>query len=138
MAGHDLIVRTMRDQLSKNGFEELLTPEAVDEALGGAGTVLVAVNSTCGCAGGVMRPGIVEALKRGPKPDRAVTVFASGDREATARAREYFTGYAPSSPSVALLRDGELVFMLERHQIQTKEPGALADEVAAALETWAG
>lgn len=138
MAGQDLLVRSMRDELAKNGFEELLTAEAVDEALGGPGTVLVAVNSTCGCAGGVMRPGVVEALRRGPKPDRAVTVFASGDREATARAREYFTGYPPSSPSVALLRDGELVFMLERHQIQPRDPGDLANEIAAALESWAG
>lgn len=138
MAGFDLLTRTMRDDLSKNGFTELRTPAEVDEALGAAGTVLVAVNSTCGCAGGTMRPAVVQALREGPRPDRAVTVFASEDREATARAREYFTGYPPSSPSVALLRDGELVFMLERGDIQPSTADQVAAAIGEALERVAG
>lgn len=138
MSGYDLLARVMRDELTRNGFAELRTPEEVDEALTAPGTVLVAVNSSCGCAGGTMRPAVVEALRRGPMPDRAVTVFASGDTEATARAREYFTGYAPSSPAIALLRDGDVVFMLERHQIKPSAPEAIADQVAAALAEWSG
>lgn len=136
MAGMDLLARVMRDELTGNGFTELRTPEEVDAALRGSGTVLVAVNSSCGCAAGVMRPAVVEALRRGPRPDRAVTVFASGDVEATARAREYFTGYEPSSPSIALLRDGQLVFMLERHQIKPTSVDALVAQVTQALEEW--
>lgn len=138
MAGHDLLAQVMRNELTRNGFEELRTPEEVDRALTGPGTVLVAVNSNCGCAGGTMRPAVVEALRRGPKPDRAVTVFASGDAEATARAREYFTGYAPSSPSIALLRDGELVFMLERSDIKPSTPQDVAERVAGALREFTG
>ena len=134
MAGMDLLARVMRDELTKNGFTELRTPEDVDAALDAPGSVLVAVNSTCGCAAGVMRPAVVEALRRGPQPDRAVTVFASGDAEATARAREYFTGYEPSSPSIALLRDGELVFMLERHEIKPMQVDELVTRLAGALE----
>ena len=138
MAGHDLLQQVMRNELTRNGFTELRTPGDVDQALTGPGTVLVAVNSNCGCAGGTMRPAVVEALRRGPKPDRAVTVFASGDAEATARAREYFTGYAPSSPAIALLRDGELVFMLERSDIKPSTPDVVAARVAGALEEFAG
>ena len=138
MAGHDLLAQVMRNELTHNGFTELRTPAEVDEALNGSGTVLVAVNSNCGCAGGTMRPAVVHALRNGPKPDRAVTVFASGDAEATARAREYFTGYAPSSPAIALLRDGELVFMLERSDIKPSTPEDVAARVVAALEQHAG
>lgn len=137
MSGYDLLARVMRDELTKNGYTELRTPAEVDAALEAAGTVLVAVNSNCGCAGGTMRPAMVEALRRGPLPDRAVTVFASGDVEATARAREYFAGYAPSSPAIALLRDGEVVFMLERHDIKPSTPEDIADRVTDALEQWA-
>lgn len=137
MVGMDLLARVMRDELTKNGFTELRTAPEVDEALQAPGTVLVAVNSTCGCAAGVMRPAVVEALRRGPRPDRAVTVFASGDVEATARAREYFTGYEPSSPSIALLRDGELVFMLERHDIKPIAVDELVARLMGALEQWA-
>ena len=136
MPGYDLLSRVMRDELTRNGFEELRTPDEVDAALDAPGTVLVAVNSNCGCAGGTMRPGVVAALRRGPAPDRAVTVFASGDVEATARAREYLTGYAPSSPAIAILRDGDVVFMLERHQIKPSTPEAIADQVSDALAQW--
>ena len=138
MAGHDLMAQVMRNELTQNGFAELRTPAEVDEALTAPGTVLVAVNSNCGCAGGTMRPAVVHALAHGPKPDRAVTVFASGDAEATARAREYFTGYAPSSPAIALLRDGELVFMLERSDIKPSTPDIVAARVVAALEEHVG
>ena len=136
MSGYDLLSRVMRDELTRNGFAELRTPDEVDAALDAPGTVLVAVNSNCGCAGGTMRPGVVAALRRGPAPDRAVTVFASGDVEATARAREYFTGYEPSSPAIAILRDGEVVFMLERHQIKPSTPEAIAGQVSDALAAW--
>lgn len=138
MAGHDLLAQVMRSELTRNGFTELRTPDEVDAALSGPGTVLVAVNSNCGCAGGTMRPAVVDALRRGPKPDRAVTVFASGDAEATARAREYFTGYAPSSPAIALLRDGELVFMLERSDIKPSTPEDVAGRVVGALRQAVG
>ena len=137
MAGHDLLSLVMRSELTRNGFAELRTPEEVDRALTAPGTTLVAVNSNCGCAGGTMRPAVLEALRRGPKPDRAVTVFASGDIEATARAREYFTGYAPSSPAIALLRDGEVVFMLERSDIKPSTMEQVAERVVGALEQFA-
>ena len=136
MAGHDLLAQVMRNELTRNGFAELRTPAEVDQAIDAPGTVLVAVNSNCGCAAGVMRPAVVEALRRGPRPDRAVTVFASGDPEATARAREYFTGYEPSSPSIALLRDGELVFMMERHDIKPSTVEQVVDRVSGALTEW--
>lgn len=138
MAGHDLLAQVMRTELTRNGFTELRTPDEVDAAITAPGTVLVAVNSNCGCAGGTMRPAVVEALRHGPKPDRAVTVFASGDADATARVREYFTGYAPSSPSIALLRDGELVFMLERSDIKPSTPQDVAQRVVGALEEFVG
>ena len=138
MVAHDLLAQVMRNELTHNGFTELRTPEEVDEALAGPGTVLVAINSNCGCAGGTMRPAVVDALRRGPKPDRAVTVFASGDAEATARAREYFTGYAPSSPSIALLRDGELVFMLERSDIKPSTAQDVSERVVTALQEFPG
>ena len=138
MAGQDLLAAVMRGELTRNGFTELRTPAEVDEALTAPGVTLVAVNSNCGCAGGTMRPAIVEALRRGPQPDRAVTVFASGDPEATARAREYFTGYAPSSPAIALLRDGELVFMLERSDIKPSTPDAVTERLVGALRAWTG
>ncbi|HEX6587720.1 MAG TPA: BrxA/BrxB family bacilliredoxin [Longimicrobiales bacterium] len=138
MAGMDLLAQVMRSELTRNGFSELRTPDEVDAALTAPGTVLVAVNSNCGCAGGTMRPAVVEALRRGPAPDRAVTVFASGDAEATARAREYFTGHAPSSPSIALLRDGELVFMLERSDIKPSTPQDVAERIVDALREFAG
>src|SRR5262245_22084066 len=113
----------MRDELTRVGFEELRTTEEVDDALQSAqGTLLVAVNSVCGCASGRMRPAVHLALRNQSRPDRLLTVFAGQDADATARAREYFTGYAPSSPSVALLKDGELVFMLERKDIEGRAP----------------
>jgi putative YphP/YqiW family bacilliredoxin len=123
----------MRQELTQLGVEELRTAEAVDAAVTGTpGTLMIVVNSVCGCAAGRARPGVALALRHAVRPDRVATVFAGADEAATARARGYFTGRRPSSPSVGLLRNGELVFMLERHDIENRS----ADQIAAAL-TWA-
>lgn len=120
----------MRAELGRLGIEELKTAEAVDEAVRSTpGTLMIVVNSMCGCAAGKARPGIALALQHGVKPDRIATVFAGGDIEATDRARAYFTGYPPSSPSVGLLKNGKLVWMLERRQIENQG----ADQISAAL-----
>ncbi len=127
----EFFVEPMRLELTRLGVEELRTAADVDAAVGKTpGTLMIVVNSVCGCAAGKARPGIALALKHQPRPDRVTTVFAGFDEEATARAREYFTGYRPSSPSVGLLRDGKLVFILERSQIENQS----ADQVATALE----
>ncbi|HET9235548.1 MAG TPA: BrxA/BrxB family bacilliredoxin [Candidatus Eisenbacteria bacterium] len=114
------LVRPMKEELTQIGFRELLTPEDADTALGGKkpGTTLLVVNSVCGCAAGNARPGVALALEHGTRPDRLFTVFAGQDVEATARARAYIHGYPPSSPSIALFRDGELVMMMERKDIE--------------------
>ena len=114
------LVRPMKEELTRIGFRELLTPEDADAALGGKkpGTALLVVNSVCGCAAGNARPGVALALEHGTRPDRLFTVFAGQDVEATERARAYIHGYPPSSPSIALFRDGELVMMMERKDIE--------------------
>jgi putative YphP/YqiW family bacilliredoxin len=113
------MVAPMREELTRNGFTELKTPEEVEAAFKDTkGTALVVVNSVCGCAAGLARPGAIASLTYDKKPDNLYTVFAGQDREATAKAREYFTGYPPSSPSFALLKDGQIVGMIERHQIE--------------------
>lgn len=117
------VVQPMRDELTGEGVSELTTAEAVEGALegeAGKGTTLIVVNSVCGCAAGLARPAVAAALKHEKQPDHLYTVFAGQDKEATAKAREYFTGYQPSSPSIALLKDGELVGMIERHQIENR------------------
>jgi putative YphP/YqiW family bacilliredoxin len=120
----------MRAELTQIGVEELRSAADVDAAVKNTrGTLMIVVNSMCGCAAGKARPGIAMALRHPARPDRVATVFAGGDIEATDRARTYFTGYAPSSPSVALLRDGKMVWMLERRQIESQG----ADQIAAAL-----
>jgi putative YphP/YqiW family bacilliredoxin len=125
----------MREELTRLGVEELRTPEAVDQTIQGSkGTVMVVVNSICGCAAGKARPGVAQALQNEVRPDKVVTVFAGADIEATERARGYFTGYAPSSPSIGLLRDGKLVFMMERWQIEGKGPQQIATELKRAFE----
>lgn len=129
MAYPEFLVAPMREELTDVGFTELRTVADVDHAVTAKGTTLVVVNSVCGCAAGKARPGIARAMQHGTKPDRAVTVFAGADIEATDRARSYFTGYPPSSPSVGLLRDGKLIYMMERHQIE----GNTADGIASAL-----
>ncbi|MFW6199737.1 MAG: BrxA/BrxB family bacilliredoxin [Gemmatimonadota bacterium] len=126
----EMMVAPMRQDLVRVGFRELRTAGDVDEVLGNEeSSVLVAVNSVCGCAAGSMRPGVAMALENEKTPEIRTTVFAGQDLEATERAREYFTGYPPSSPSVALLKGGELVYMMERHQIE----GRTADQIATDL-----
>lgn len=127
----------MRDELVQIGFEELLTPDDVDRVLDTAdGTALVVVNSICGCAAGKARPGLKLALHHPVRPDRLVTVFAGMEIEATDRARSRFTGYAPSSPQIALFREGELVHMLERHDIQGRSPEMIATDLTAAFDKY--
>lgn len=129
------MVRPMREQLTVLGIQELLTPDEVVEHLDKAeGTTLVVVNSVCGCAAGQARPGVAEALKHNALPDRLYTVFAGQDREATAKAREYFAPYPPSSPSIALLKDGELVHFIERHQIEDRSAEEIAAELTKAFD----
>ena len=131
----ELMTRPVRDELKKMGLEELRTPADVDQALGeSTGTVLVAVNSMCGCAAARMRPAVAQAVKHGKRPDRLTTVFAGQDLAATDRAREYFTGYPPSSPSVALLKDGKLIYMMERREIEGRRPDQIAESLKAAFE----
>jgi putative YphP/YqiW family bacilliredoxin len=125
----------MRQELTRLGVRELKTADQVDTLLRGErGTVMVVVNSMCGCAAGKARPGIARALQHPVTPDVVATVFAGGDIEATERARSYFTGYPPSSPSVALLRDGKLVYMMERRQIENQGPEAIASNLTAAFD----
>jgi putative YphP/YqiW family bacilliredoxin len=129
------MVGPMRAELTSIGFEETRTAAEVDAVLGGKkGTVLVVVNSVCGCAAGNARPAVRMAVNHAVQPDRKVTVFAGNDREATARAREYFAGYRPSSPSMALLRDGDVVAMWERHQIEGREAHDIARELVEAFD----
>ncbi len=131
------MIAPMRQELTRYGVEELKTAEAVDEKLKDAkGTTLVIVNSMCGCAARNARPAVVKALQTGVKPDVVATVFAGQDTAATARARSYFTGYAPSSPSFALLKDGKLVYMMERHQIESRSAEAIAKDLEGAFEKY--
>jgi putative YphP/YqiW family bacilliredoxin len=131
----EIMIRPMREELTRLGFEELRTPETVDETIQHTeGTVMVVVNSICGCAAGKARPGVALALQHSVRPDKVATVFAGADIEATERARSYFTGYPPSSPSVALLKDGKLVYMMERHQIEGKGPSQIAQELTRAFD----
>jgi putative YphP/YqiW family bacilliredoxin len=128
-------VQPMRADLTSAGFEELRTAKEVDETLTATGTTLVYVNSICGCSARMGRPAVKYAVQEADaKPDRLATVFAGQDREATDKARGYFTGYPPSSPSIALLRDGQLVWMMERWQIEGRPPQVIASEIQAALE----
>jgi len=131
----EFFVEPMRQELTQLGIQELRTPADVDAAVAaGAGTLMIVVNSVCGCAAGKARPGIALALRHGNKPDRIATVFAGADVEATDRARSYFTGYPPSSPSIALFRDGSLVYMLERRNIENRDAYAIAAELTNAFD----
>jgi putative YphP/YqiW family bacilliredoxin len=131
----ELLIKPMREDLTRLGIKETRSPEDVDAAITGAsGTVMVIVNSVCGCAAGRARPGVALALRHNVRPDEIITVFAGADVEATDRARSYFTGYAPSSPSIALLQKGQLVYMLERRQIEGKEAPEIAGELIAAFD----
>jgi putative YphP/YqiW family bacilliredoxin len=133
----EIMIRPMREDLTRLGVEELKTPEAVDSTIQNSqGTLMVVVNSICGCAAGKARPGVALALQNAKKPDKVATVFAGADIEATERARTYFTGYGPSSPSIALLKDGELVYMLERYQIEGCNAQQIAGELTQAFEKY--
>ena len=127
-------IAPMRAELTQLGVTELRTPEQVDDAVRSEGTVMIVVNSVCGCAAGKARPGIALALQHARRPDLAATVFAGGDVDATDRAREYFAPYAPSSPSIGLLRDGKLLFMMERRDIENRDAAAIAARLTAAFE----
>ena len=131
------MVAPMRQELTRIGFEELRTPEQVDSALKDApGTTLVVVNSICGCAARNARPAVTLALGNEARPEKLTTVFAGQDVEATQRAREYFTGYPPSSPSIGLLKDGRLVYMLERWQIEGRPAQDIAEDLVDAFEKY--
>ena len=131
----EFFVEPMRKELTQLGVEELRTAADVDAAVTKKdGTLMIVVNSVCGCAAGKARPGIAIALQHATRPDRVATVFAGADVEATERARAYCTGYPPSSPSVALFRDGKLVYMLERRNIENRDAYAIATELAAAFD----
>lgn len=133
---YDLLIQQIRSEVTSLGANELRTPEEVDaEFRSVKGTTLVVVNSTCGCAAGAARPGLALALQHSVKPDRVVTVFAGQDREATARAREYFTDQPPSSPSFALMRDGRFVHMVHRFQIEGHSPEQIAARLMQAFDT---
>ena len=125
----------MRAELTRLGFEDLRSPDAVDQAVKQPGTTMLVVNSVCGCAAGKARPGIALALTRGKRPDHLTTVFAGADLEATDTARGYFAPYPPSSPAIALLKDGLLVYMMERRQIEGQSADMIAAELRKAFET---
>ena len=130
-------VTPMRQELTRLGIEELRTPDEVDARLKDAkGTTLVVVNSICGCAARMARPAVAMALTREHKPNHLTTVFAGQDPDATERARGYFTGYPPSSPQIALMKDGKIVFMLERWQIEGRPADAIAEDLVAAFEEY--
>ena len=125
----------MREDLTRFGVEETRTPEEVDQVIRNTkGTVMVVVNSICGCAAGLARPAVGMALKHSVVPDKVVTVFAGADIAATDRARSYFKGYFPSSPSVGILQNGKIMFMLERHQIEGRNPESIAKDLTEAFD----
>src|SRR5512132_3992718 len=133
----EMIVAPMREELTRLGVQETRTAAEVDKVLGDKkGTVLLVVNSVCGCAAGNARPAVAMALENSSLPDKMITVFAGNDRDATQRAREYLVGYRPSSPSIALFRDGEVVKMWERWQIEGRQSHDIAAELTAAFEQY--
>jgi len=124
----------MRQELTGAGIEEARTAADVENAIKQKGTLMVVVNSVCGCAAGRMRPGVRAAVQSAVRPDRMITVFAGQDREATETARQHFTGFPPSSPSIALLRDGQLVYMMQRSDIEVSDPMTIATRLKQAFE----
>ena len=129
----EIMVIPMREELTRAGIKEARTAEEVDAAVATPGTTMLIVNSICGCAAGKMRPGVRLALQNSVIPDQSFTVFAGQDREATERARSYFGGNPPTSPAVALLRDGKLVYLMQRSAIETNTAQAIAQELARAF-----
>ena len=135
----ELMVVPMREELTRVGVQELRSAEEVDRALANqSGTAMVIVNSICGCAAGRMRPAVRAALQHENRPEKLYTVFAGQDREATDRARSYFTGYPPSSPSIGILRDGKLVHMIQRSDIEHREAVDIANELKKAFDKICG
>ena len=133
----EFFVEPMRKELTDLGVQELRTPAAVDKAVTDpSGTLMIVVNSVCGCAAGKARPGIALALRHANKPDRVASVFAGADVDATERARGYFTGYPPSSPSIALFQNGTLVYMLERRNIENRDAYSIAMELTQAFDKY--
>ena len=130
----EIMLIPMREELTRAGIEEARTAEAVDAALANPGTTMVVVNSICGCAAGKMRPGVRVALRNSVTPDRSITVFAGQDREATERARSYFEGNPPTSPAIAILRDGKLVYLMQRFVIEQSTAPQIAAELARAFD----
>jgi putative YphP/YqiW family bacilliredoxin len=131
----EMLIAPMRGEMTAMGAKELKTAAAVDDAVKNTrGTLMLVVNSVCGCAAGKARPGIAMAMQHAKRPDVLATVFAGADVEATDRAREYFTGYPPSSPSIGILRDGKLVYMLERRDIESHSAEMIADELTRAFD----
>jgi putative YphP/YqiW family bacilliredoxin len=130
----EIMVIPMREELIRAGIKETRTAEEVDAALAQTGTTMVVVNSICGCAAGKMRPGVRLALQNSTLPDQSITVFAGQDREATERARSYFAGNPPTSPAVAIVRDGELVYLMQRSAIEVNTAQAIASELANAFD----
>ena len=128
-------IAPMRAELSRLGFEDLKTPAAVETAVAQAGTTMIVVNSVCGCAAGKARPGIALALSKGKRPDHLAAVFAGADIEATEIARGHFAPYPPSSPSIAIMKDGKLVYMMERREIEGRSADMIAAELQKAFET---
>jgi len=129
------LVAPMKSELTQVGFDELVSPEQVDQALSpDSGTVLVMINSVCGCAAGSARPGVRLAISHDKKPSRLTTVFAGVDQEATAHARKYMLPYPPSSPSIGLFKDGKLIHFVERHHIEGSSPEMIADNLKSAFD----
>jgi len=132
----ELMVIPMREELTRVGVTEARSSADVDAAVAQPGTTMLVVNSICGCAAGKMRPGVRLALQNAAKPDHAVTVFAGQDREATERARSYFQGHPPTSPAIAILRDGQLVYLMQRSAIESSTAPAIAQELQRAFDTY--
>ena len=135
----DILLVPMREELTRLGIQELRSAEEVDKALANqAGTVMVVVNSVCGCAAGRMRPAVRMALQNAARPEKSFTVFAGQDTDATERARSYFTGQPPSSPSIAIFRDGQLAYMMPRRDIESREAPAIAADLKVAFDRFCG
>ncbi|HVT48334.1 MAG TPA: BrxA/BrxB family bacilliredoxin [Vicinamibacterales bacterium] len=132
----EYLIAPMRQELVDVGAHECRTPAEVDAALKTPGVVMMVVNSVCGCAAGKARPGIALALEHPAKPDTVATVFAGADLEATEHARSFFTGFPPSSPSIALLRDGKLLYMVERRDIESRSAESIADLLTMAFDKY--
>jgi len=132
----EMMLIPMREELTKAGIAEARTAAEVDSAVAQPGTTMLVVNSICGCAAGKMRPGVRLALQHSTKPDHAVTVFAGQDAEATQRARGYFQGHPPTSPAIAILRDGQLVYLMQRSAIETSTAPAIAQELTRAFDAY--